>query len=211
MSKSNLGIISVIIPAYNAEKYISQCIESVINQSYKNLEIILIDDGSVDQTGIIADSYSKMDNRIRVVHQENSGVSVSRNTALDICTGKYVMFVDADDWLDRDSVKKLYEEAENTQADIVYGIIINEYNNRSVSKKVFPRPFRITDKDSINTLRCAVYNVNHIKTQCGAFPTINSLGGTPFGLLRKRIIDENGIRFVNELSLGEDVLFWQEE
>ena len=92
--------ISVIIPVYNVEKYLKRCLDSVINQTYKNLEIILVDDGSTDNSGKICDEYAKNDKRIIVIHKENGGVSVARNIGLDICTGDYVNFIDSDDWID---------------------------------------------------------------------------------------------------------------
>lgn len=94
--------ISVIVPVYNVEKYLPRCLDSIIKQSYTDLEIILVDDGSSDNSGIICDEYAKMDTRIKVIHQENGGVSSARNTALTACTlgGDYLSFVDSDDWLE---------------------------------------------------------------------------------------------------------------
>ncbi|OUQ56652.1 hypothetical protein B5E58_10530, partial [Tyzzerella sp. An114] len=92
--------ISVIVPIYNVEKYLNRCVDSIINQTYKNLEIILVDDGSPDNCGKICDEYAKKDNRIKVVHKENGGVSSARNVGLNIATGDYIGFVDGDDWID---------------------------------------------------------------------------------------------------------------
>lgn len=91
--------ISVIIPVYNVEKYLKRCLDSVINQTYKNLEIILIDDGSTDKSGNICDEYAAKDKRIIVIHKENGGLSDARNKGLDICTGDYISFIDSDDWI----------------------------------------------------------------------------------------------------------------
>ena len=84
------GKISIIVPVYNIEKYLSQCIESIINQNYKNIEIILVNDGSTDKSGDICDSYSLKDNRIKVIHKKNEGVSIARNTGLKVATGEYI-------------------------------------------------------------------------------------------------------------------------
>ena len=92
--------ISVIIPVYNVEKYLKRCLDSVVNQTYKNLEIILIDDGSTDNSGKICDEYAQKDKRIIVIHKENGGLSDARNKGLDICTGDYISFIDSDDWVD---------------------------------------------------------------------------------------------------------------
>ena len=92
-------LISVIIPVYNVEKYLNKCITSVVEQTYKNLEIIIVDDGSTDQSPEICDEWKKRDSRIQVVHSSNGGAGKARNTALDMATGDYVTFVDSDDYI----------------------------------------------------------------------------------------------------------------
>ena len=94
---NNTPKVSVIIPVYNVEKYLQKCLDSVINQTYKNLEIICVDDGSPDNSGGILDAYAQNDSRIIVIHQENAGVSAARNRGLDAATGEYIAFVDSDD------------------------------------------------------------------------------------------------------------------
>ena len=96
------SIISVIIPVYNVEKYLSRCIESVLNQTYRNLEIIIVDDGSTDDSLNICRRYEKKDKRIKVIHQDNGGLSSARNKGLMNSTGEYISFVDSDDWLHPD-------------------------------------------------------------------------------------------------------------
>ena len=98
----NKDLISIIIPVYNVEKYLEECIESVINQTYRNLEIILVDDGSTDKCLETCKEYEKRDNRIKVIHQENAGVSVARNVGIDFSTGQYIGFVDSDDFIEKD-------------------------------------------------------------------------------------------------------------
>ena len=95
-------LISVIVPVYNVEEYLDRCIESIVNQTYKNLEILLIDDGSTDNSYNICDKWAKKDNRIKVVHKENGGVSSARNVGLDVATGDYIGFVDSDDYISID-------------------------------------------------------------------------------------------------------------
>ena len=97
--------ISVIIPVYNVGKYLKRCIDSIIQQNYDNLEIILVDDGSSDNSGKICDEYAVIDKRIIVIHKSNGGLSDARNRGLDICTGKYISFVDSDDWIEKDFYK----------------------------------------------------------------------------------------------------------
>ena len=101
LKMASVGKISVIVPIYDVEKFLAECIESIINQSYENLEIILVDDGSHDNSGKIADEYAKKDERIKVIHKPNGGLSDARNAGLQIATGEYLMFSDSDDFLFR--------------------------------------------------------------------------------------------------------------
>lgn len=112
-------LISVIIPAYNVEKYLGECLDSVINQTYGNLEIIVVDDGSTDNTPKICDEYAKKDRRIKVIHKENAGAGAARNTALDACSGKYIAFVDSDDTIDREYFEILHKEIVENNVDFV--------------------------------------------------------------------------------------------
>ena len=111
-------LISVIIPVYNVEKYIEQCIKSVVNQTYKNIEILLVNDGSTDKSGEICSEYAKKDNRIKVVYTENLGVSNARNIGLDEAKGEYLTFIDADDYVDERYIEQLYTQCKNTNSDI---------------------------------------------------------------------------------------------
>ena len=120
----NEKLISVIIPVYGVEKYIHQCLDSIITQSYKNLEIIVINDGTRDRSAEIAKEYARKDSRIRVYDYENAGVSVARNRGLNLAKGDYISFVDSDDWLNSDFYKKLADALETNDADIAKCSII---------------------------------------------------------------------------------------
>ena len=111
--------ISVIVPVYNVEKYLDKCLESIVHQTYRNLEIILVDDGSSDNCPAMCDEWAGKDKRIKVIHKENGGLSSARNAGLDFATGEYIVFVDSDDWLDTDAVEKLLRAAVENRADIV--------------------------------------------------------------------------------------------
>ena len=126
--------ISVIVPIYNVEKYLNQCIDSIINQTYKNIEIILVDDCSKDNSGKIADEYAKKDTRIKVLHKENGGLSSARNAGMNIATGEYLMFVDSDDYLFENSCQVLFEKIEKETADYVIGNYINCNENGTLWK-----------------------------------------------------------------------------
>ncbi len=117
--------ISIIIPVYNIENCVARCIESVIGQTYKNLEIILVDDGSTDRSGDICDYYT--DSRIKVIHKENNGLSSARNSGLDIATGDYIMFLDGDDYINENMCRVLYESLKNNFADMSVCSINNIY------------------------------------------------------------------------------------
>lgn len=112
-------LISVIVPIYNVEKYLEQCIESITNQSYTNLEIILVDDSSPDNCPAICDDWAKKDNRIRVIHKDNGGLSSARNAGITVATGKYITFVDSDDYIEPDMYEKLINIMYQTSSDIV--------------------------------------------------------------------------------------------
>ena len=115
---SETPLLSVIVPAYNVEEFLSRCLDSIIRQTYKNLEIILVDDGSRDNSGVICDQYAKKDIRIRVLHQKNQGLSDARNNGLALAKGDYIAFVDSDDWLDETMYAKLMNLIQEYNLDI---------------------------------------------------------------------------------------------
>ncbi|MBO5142223.1 MAG: glycosyltransferase family 2 protein, partial [Clostridia bacterium] len=114
----NDKLVSIIVPIYNVEEYLEDCINSLIAQTYKNIEIILIDDGSKDRSGKICDSYSKIDKRIRVIHKKNEGLSSARNKGLEESKGEYISFIDSDDKIDIDFIALLMEHIEKNKVDI---------------------------------------------------------------------------------------------
>lgn len=120
--------ISIIIPVYNVEKYLRQCLDSIINQTYKNLEIIIVDDWSTDDSGKICDEYAKKDKRIKSIHQKNGGLSAARNTGLKIATWEYIWYIDSDDYIELDMYAKLYNLICNTKSELA---ICNRYVGKS--------------------------------------------------------------------------------
>lgn len=113
------SVISVIVPIYNVEKYLNRCVESIVNQTYKDLEIILVDDGSPDNCPQICDSWAEKDNRIKVVHKENGGLSDARNAGMRNATGEVVSFIDSDDWIESNMFEKMLSQMEQDNSDIV--------------------------------------------------------------------------------------------
>ena len=124
--------VSIIVPVYNVEKYLERCLDSLINQTFKDIEIICIDDGSIDNSGKILDEYAAKDSRIKVIHQNNAGLSVTRNNGMKIASGRYISFVDSDDWVDKDFIEKLYDAIIRNDADIAAASIIRkrEHNEK---------------------------------------------------------------------------------
>lgn len=114
-----MKLVSIIIPVYNVEKYLNKCIDSVIEQSYKELDIILVDDGSTDSCGVVCDEYAKRDPRIRVIHQENAGQGYARNNGLNVAKGEYVVFIDSDDYIHTDLVKNCVIAMQEYNTDMV--------------------------------------------------------------------------------------------
>lgn len=126
--------ISVVVPIYNVEYYLRRCIESIINQSYKNLEIILVDDGSPDACPEICDDYVKKDDRIKVIHQENSGVSVARNNGIKLATGEYLVFVDGDDFLEFNMIEECVNIVEKNNLDILLFDWYDDFGYKKIKK-----------------------------------------------------------------------------
>lgn len=141
---ANIPKISVIVPVYNTEKYLHRCIDSVLIQTYQDFELLLIDDGSKDSSGVICDEYAAQDARVRVFHKDNGGVSSARNLGLDNVRGEWITFVDADDWIEPEMLELLLRKGEETGADIVMGDFLFAYPDRDV-------PNRFPDWDDCKT------------------------------------------------------------
>ena len=153
--------ISVIVPVYNVEKYLEKCIDSILSQTFKNFEIILVDDGSTDSCGIICDEYERLDNRVKVIHKINGGLSSARNSGLEIASGEYVAFVDSDDWIDKNMYQELYNEAKKNNADIVQCKFIKAKDeNVSIYNNEFNEVEVIGNLDAL----CNLYNERCIET-----------------------------------------------
>ncbi len=132
------GLVSVIVPVYNVEQYIEKCLDSICGQDYANLQIILVDDGSTDASGAICDRYADRDGRIQVIHQKNGGLSAARNAGMDRAEGDYLVFVDSDDWIERDMVSYMVHRIEKEEAQMaicgMYLVTGGRRRIRSVSK-----------------------------------------------------------------------------
>ena len=183
--------ISVIVPVYNVEYYLKKCIRSIVKQSYKNLEIILVDDGSSDKSGLICDVFAKKDKRIKVIHKNNSGVSDARNVGIDNATGYYITFVDSDDWVPKNYIEILYNAMVEKDSDICIGSL--QFIKLITKDRLDVNDFYVT--------RNSIMDFVNIVLDC---KTINC---AVTKLYKTEIIKNNSIRFNNAISFGEDTIF----
>lgn len=185
--------VSIIVPVYNAEKYIDRCIKSLIEQTYKNIEIILVNDGSKDNSLNIIKNYSNVDGRIIVIDQENSGPSAARNIGIEKSQGYYIAFIDADDYVEISYIEDMLKKTYDLNADIVVCNYIEIRNNGEILSKIFKfiKDDEIYKKDEI----CLG------EVLCGR-------GGLVWGkIFKKSIIQNNNIKFNKDINMCEDLLF----
>lgn len=200
-------LVSIIVPVYNVEKFLEKCLDTLICQTLKNIEIICVNDGSTDGSGEILNKYSQIDSRIIAVKQENKGLSAARNTGMRYVSGKYIMFVDSDDWIETETCETAFNTAEKFNADLVFWSYTREYGDFSKEKLMFWE-----DK--------TVFEEEQVKSQlqrriCGLFgeelahPDYANALETAWGklYLAERLL-ENNISFVDTKKIGtEDALF----
>ena len=196
--------LSIIIPVYNAEKYLNKCLDSIINQTYKDIEIILINDGSIDNSLKICKEYEE-DSRIVIIDKNNNGVSEARNDGLKRATGEYVTFVDADDWLDLNTCETIMNVLNNNNYDLLLFPYIREYNNKSLPRNLFNS--NVIVFSNYNDVNNKIYKnligpLNEIDDPV-QMEILNSVWGKVY---RRKII--KNIRFVDyKTTIGEDLLF----
>ena len=187
--------VSVIVPVYKAEKYLSKCIDSILSQTYKEFELILIDDGSPDGCGKICDGYAEQDRRIKVIHKQNGGVSSARNAGIKESKGKYICFVDSDDYIESDYLELLVRTKEENPdfSNIWCGFCTVRDYKRSITGTFI----------ASNSEQFSEYSVNNIMTLHEKW-----LDPMPWNKIFVRsIIVENKIKFPEDLTLGEDLIF----
>ncbi|OLS38440.1 glycosyltransferase family 2 protein [Bacillus sp. MRMR6] len=190
------ALVSFIIPIYNSEKYLDKTIESVLNQSYRDIEVLLINDGSKDNSLFICEKYKAFDNRVRVYTHKNQGVSVTRNIGIEASKGKYIRFIDSDDIIPTHSTRILVEVAEKNGAQIVIGGHEERRKNNSGNYKVM----KYFAKGKIYTLNDFAAEYLALKKK----RVINALWNKLFSL---QLIKDNNLKFDLDLSLGEDLVF----
>lgn len=142
-------LISVIVPVYKVENYLPKCIESILNQTYDNFELVLVDDGSPDNCGNICEEYAKKDNRIKVIHKKNGGLSDARNVGIEKATGKYITCIDSDDYVDKEYLNNFYKILENQECDLIITGIIDYYDNGQKVEATYSDEFEVLNKETI--------------------------------------------------------------
>lgn len=197
-------LVSVIVPVYHVEAYLTQCIESILVQSYSNIELILVDDGSTDKCPEICDAFLQKDNRVICVHKRNEGQSFARKSGLERASGKYILFVDADDWIEPDTVKCCVETAENTSADVVCFGYKRCYKQRVFKTELFSEK-RTFEKGEIRLLRRRM--VGLFKDELSAVEAADRLVPM-WGKLYKKEVALAG-KWISEREVGssEDAIF----
>ncbi len=186
--------VSVIVPVYNVEKYLSRCVGSILEQTFTDFELILVDDGSPDKSGELCDKYAKKDSRIKVIHKENGGVSSARNAGLDIAQGKYITFVDSDDWVAKNYLESLFVAIRKNNSDIsICGLEKRDVSKWLVSLET--RSFDITEISSEEFI--SLFDKEVFCGPCVKF-------------FDNEIIKKNNLRFKPIIRFGEDAIFVRE-
>lgn len=199
--------ISIIIPCYNVAKYLPKCLDSIINQTYKNLEIICVNDGSPDNCLEILENYKMKDNRIVIISQKNQGLSSARNAGIKCAKGDFIMFVDSDDWIEIDCCEKAINEALENNADLVIWNYIRQYPNNPMPRLILGKEKLILEgndcKTKIYRRIFGLYN-----DELSSPETVDSLVTVWGKLYRISYIKENDVQFVDTNLIGnEDALF----
>lgn len=184
-------LISVIVPVYNVEKYLNKCVESIVNQTYNNLEVILVDDGSPDNCPKMCDAWAEKDNRIKVIHKPNGGLSSARNAGMDVMQGQYVMFIDSDDYLELNAV------------EIMYSNISDDYDVCICNHYLVDKDYNIIDKDNYQN---AVLKNEKVMQEFHRKALFDPICATN-KMYKTSVIEKAHIRFDETIKWGECHLF----
>ena len=185
--------ISIIVPIYNVDQYLSRCLDSILVQTFRDFELLLIDDGSLDKSGEICDEYAIKDSRVKVFHVENNGVSSARNVGLENANGRWIAFIDGDDWIGCEYLNQLYIEVMECHADMILQSPIYVYNNSTNSRKIERKIYSLSE--GIRTFILDGF-------LCFTEPHSK--------LFRTKKIQNHNIRFKEGIKIGEDIIFISE-
>lgn len=199
--------VSVIVPVYKVEKYLGYCIESLLEQTLKDIEIILVDDGSTDGCPAICDRFEKQDERIKVIHKKNEGVSAARNSGLAAAKGEWVIFCDSDDWMESVALECLYNKAVETDSDVVIGDVYQVRNDKKLYTAFYANEFTTEDCEFINKL----IEADIYRTYCPNPPVTGpafGYGGPWNKLVRRSLLTDNHIKFdLRVKGIFDDILY----
>lgn len=185
---------SVIVPVYQAKAYLKKCIESILHQSFSDFELILVDDGSNDGSEKICDTYAEQEKRIRVIHQKNQGVSSARNAGLDASAGKYIIFADADDWMDTTLFQKCFDVLSENPADVLYHAVKKDIWNKEETKSIIKGLPSISGMVSRKQMKVYMMEME------------NDMNCTVFSyVIRKSLLED--LRFDIQMPYAEDAVF----
>lgn len=198
--------VSIIVPVYNVERYLRQCLDTLVNQTYQNIEIICVDDGSTDASSEILTEYALKNSKVRVIRQENSGLSAARNVGFSFTTGEYVMYVDSDDWIDVRTCEKAVFKAEEQAADLVMWPYIREFPDHSAPKAIF------SEEKTFHAAECRELQrrmVGLLGTELTHPENADALCTVWGKLYLRELIAQNDIHFTDLQRIGtyEDGLF----
>ena len=191
--------LSVIVPIYNAEKTLTKCVDSILNQEYSNMEIILVDDGSCDNSLELCRKYANQDNRVVVYHKENAGLVAARKSGAELATGEYIGFVDSDDYLDEDMYSSLMKEANEKNSDIVIGGIQHDYPNQTITSTLNSLPTGYYDRIAVE--KAVIPNMLMKK----GFYRYGIIPGVVVKVFKRELIRKSLEHVDNTITLGEDV------
>ena len=187
-------LVTVIVPVYKVEQYLDRCFDSLTNQVYKNLQIVFVDDGSPDRCGTMCDEYAKADNRVEVVHKQNGGLGFARNSGMGIARGKYIVFVDSDDFISERFVSEMLSAIERNGADTSICGIIKYYNEeKQVLRRICSETILYQNEDVKEKVLLGMIGTNPSATRETEIPM-----SVWHCMYSKEIIDAYGIRFHSE-------------
>lgn len=197
------GLVSIVLPIYNVEKYLDRCVESVINQTYKNLEIILVDDGSPDSCPEKCEEWAKKDSRIKVVHKNNAGLGYARNTGIENASGEYICFFDSDDYIDPSTIEKAYNTAQKNDSDMV---LFGHYDVNAQGKIVRTYIPTIDKESYVGSEVQEILLPDLVSDNLATGKSTNLWLSACFCMYSMKLILENNWRFASERDIiSEDV------
>ncbi len=192
--------VTVVIPVYNTKKYLKECVDSITNQTFKNIEILLIDDGSPDGSPVLCDELANTDNRITVIHKENGGAASVRNLGIEKAKGEYIMFLDSDDWIDEDAIETLIKNADKNKTDVIRFNYVREFKDKKLIKKNTFLKEKVYVGEECHTIRRQVLGL--IDKELANPENMNFLASCGFNMYRTELLRKSGVKFIDIKEYG---------